>query len=294
MMHKALSDIAIREIRVVNPRTRNKHGFDAIVNSIAAVGLKKPITVTQRSPAEDGTRYDLVCGQGRMEACMALGYTTIPANVIEASKEDHFVMSLVENIARRPPSSKELFREIITLKKRGYSSIEIAAKLGRDVPFINSVNHLIDMNAADLVEAVEANRIPLSIALLISSANEPELQRALSQAYESGELRGRRLHHAKRLIASHTSRRVELDKSQQEPALSGPALVREYQRRSREQQALINRASQTRDKLLLMKSAMKTLLTDSEFVALLRAENLQQIPAELACDGDEDEPTTCV
>src|SRR6185437_13761416 len=105
MMHKALSDIAIREIRVVNPRTRNKHGFDAIVNSIAAVGLKKPITVTQRSPAEDGTRYDLVCGQGRMEACMALGYTTIPANVIEASKEDHFVMSLVENIARRPPSS---------------------------------------------------------------------------------------------------------------------------------------------------------------------------------------------
>lgn len=294
MTRKALSDIAIREIRVVNPRTRNKHAFDAIVNSIAAVGLKKPITVTQRSPSEDGTQYDLVCGQGRMEAFVALGYATIPANVIEASRDDHFLMSLVENIARRPPSSKELFREIVNLKKRGYSSTEIAAKLGRDATFINSVSHLIDKNAADLVEAVESNRIPLSIALLISSANEPELQRALSQAYESGELRGRRLQQAKRLIASHTAQRVELDKSQQEPALSGRALVREYQRRTREQQALLNRASQTRERLLLLKSAMKTLLADAEFVVLLRAENLQQMPAELAWKGDVDEPTNCV
>lgn len=292
MMHKALSEVAIREIRVVNPRTRHKLAFEEIVKSIAAVGLKKPITVTHRSPSEDGTQYDLVCGQGRMEACETLGYITIPANVIEASSADHFVMSLVENIARRPPSSKELFREIVNLKKRGYSPTDIATKLGRDDAFIKSVNHLIDKNAADLVAAVESNRIPLSIALVISSANEPELQQALSQAYESGELRGFRFREAKRLIASHTARRVQLDKSQQEPALSGRALVREYQRRTREQQALVNRASQTRDRLLLLKSAMKTLLADGQFVSLLRAENLQQIPAELECSGDEDEPTS--
>lgn len=292
MMHKALNEVAIREIRVVNPRTRHKLAFEEIVKSIAAVGLKKPITVTHRSPSEDGTQYDLVCGQGRMEACETLGYITIPANVIEASSADHFVMSLVENIARRPPSSKELFREIVNLKKRGYSPTDIATKLGRDDAFIKSVNHLIDKNAADLVAAVESNRIPLSIALVISSANEPELQQALSQAYESGELRGFRLREAKRLIASHTARRVQLDKSQQEPALSGRALVREYQRRTREQQALVNRASQTRDRLLLLKSAMKTLLADGQFVSLLRAENLQQIPAELECSGDEDEPTS--
>lgn len=286
MIRKTLSDIAIREIRVVNPRTRDKHAFDAIVNSIAAVGLKRPITVTQRPPSEDGTQYDLVCGQGRMEAFTALGYKTIPANVIEASSDDHFVMSLVENIARRPPSSRELFREIVNLKKRGYSSTEIAAKLGRDANFIRAVDHLVEQNAADLVTALENNRIPLSIALVISSANEPELQQALSQAYESGELRGCRLRQAKRLIAKHQERRAHLGNSQQEPTLSGRALVREYQERIREQQELINRASQTRDKLLVLKSAMKILLADGQFVALLQVENLQQVPAELECDGE--------
>src|SRR5579859_814854 len=112
MMRKALCDIPISEIRIVNPRTRDKRRFEAVVNSIATVGLKKPITVAQRSRSEDGTQYDLICGQGRLEAFLRLGQATIPSNVIEASKEDQLVMSLVENIARRPPSNKDLFQEV--------------------------------------------------------------------------------------------------------------------------------------------------------------------------------------
>ena len=49
----------------------------------------------------DGTQYDLVCGQGRLEAFLALGQTTIPAIVINASREDQYLMSLIENIARK-------------------------------------------------------------------------------------------------------------------------------------------------------------------------------------------------
>src|SRR5581483_6406860 len=62
--------IPIEHITVVNPRVRNQRVFKGIIENIAEIGLKKPITVTRRS-SPDGPRYDLVCGQGRLEAFQA-------------------------------------------------------------------------------------------------------------------------------------------------------------------------------------------------------------------------------
>ena len=104
--------ITISEINIANPRPRNKYIFDQIVTSISTLGLKTPITVSKREAHQDGTHYDLVCGQGRLEAFIALGQSEIPAIVIKASQEDCYVMSLVENLARRHPGSLELMREI--------------------------------------------------------------------------------------------------------------------------------------------------------------------------------------
>ena len=64
--------IPIDRITVINPRVRNKKIFKEIISNIAELGLKKPITVTRRDDT-DGPRYDLVCGQGRLEAYQALG-----------------------------------------------------------------------------------------------------------------------------------------------------------------------------------------------------------------------------
>src|ERR1700683_5229180 len=95
--------IPIDQINVLNPRSRNKIVFQSIVSNISNLGLKRPITVARRTEPVGGKPYDLVCGQGRLEAFMALGQTEIPAIVREASKEDCFLMSLVENVARRRP-----------------------------------------------------------------------------------------------------------------------------------------------------------------------------------------------
>jgi ParB family transcriptional regulator, chromosome partitioning protein len=278
---KPLCDVPIAEIRIVNPRTRSRVRFRAIVSSIESVGLKKPITVTKRPLAGDGTQYDLVCGQGRIEAFLALGQVTIPANVIEASQEDQFVMSLVENIARRPPSNRALLREVLNLKERGYHSREIATKLGREVDYIDAIVHLIEHDEAFLVEAVEANRIPVTIAVLISSADDPGVQTALSEAYESGALRGARFKEAKRIIARYSAKRLESGQPGLRRRLSGEALVREYQQRTREQQALVKRAALIRERLVLLKSVTRTLLEDEHFVTLLRAEQLQDMPEQL-------------
>lgn len=59
--------IPIDRITIVNPRVRNKRSFRDIIDNIAQLGLKKPITVSRRVEA-GGPFYDLVCGQGRLEA----------------------------------------------------------------------------------------------------------------------------------------------------------------------------------------------------------------------------------
>jgi ParB family chromosome partitioning protein len=103
--------IPLDAIDVINPRARSRKVFQEIVDSIAAVGLKRPITVAaRRGPA--GLRYDLVCGQGRLEAFRELGQSTIPAVVVEAGNEDCLVMSLVENVARRQHQALDLLHDI--------------------------------------------------------------------------------------------------------------------------------------------------------------------------------------
>jgi ParB family chromosome partitioning protein len=53
-----------------------------------------------------------------MEAMAGLGEKTVPALVVDTSREEQLLMGLVENIARRPPSNRDLIREVRELTQR--------------------------------------------------------------------------------------------------------------------------------------------------------------------------------
>ena len=80
--------IPIYQINILNPRTRNRAVFQGIVSNISNIGLKKPIVVARRGEPVDGKAYDLVCGQGRLEAFIALGQTEVPAIIMDASRRN--------------------------------------------------------------------------------------------------------------------------------------------------------------------------------------------------------------
>jgi ParB family chromosome partitioning protein len=139
------------------------------VEPLLRVGLKKPITVVRRSTTgQDGKTFDLVCGQGRIEELIALGETHIPSIVIEAPKEDQFLMSLVENIARRRPSNRDILREVKSLRDRGYSVGEIAKKFGMERMYISGIVHLVEHEEVALIDFVEAGKLPISVAVEIA------------------------------------------------------------------------------------------------------------------------------
>ena len=123
--------IPVDRIRIVNPRSRDKKRFERIVESIATAGLKRPITVTRGKPGEGGVEtFDLVCGQGRLEAFIALGQREIPVLVRGMSKTDGLVASLVENIARRRVRTLDQVRMIHWMKAQGRRSRRLPARPG--------------------------------------------------------------------------------------------------------------------------------------------------------------------
>ncbi|MBR0678280.1 ParB N-terminal domain-containing protein, partial [Roseomonas alkaliterrae] len=124
-----VQSVPIALIDVINPRARNRKVFREMLDSIAAVGLKRPITVAVRQGPQ-GLRYDLICGQGRLEAFRELGQVEIPAVVVDAETEDCLVMSLVENVARRQHQAIDLLHDIDGMRRRGHSDPEIARKTG--------------------------------------------------------------------------------------------------------------------------------------------------------------------
>ena len=278
----AVALIPIDRISVINPRVRNKKVFNEIVANIAEIGLKRPVTVARREDA-DGPRYDLVCGQGRLEAYQSLGQNEIPAVVVEAENEDCLVMSLVENLARRQHRAIDLLHDIEGLKKRGYRDTEIAAKTGLTVEYARGVIRLLKSGEHRLLRAVEAGHVPVSVAVEIATAEDAEVQQILQQAYEKNVLRGHKLVAVKRLVEQRRLRgkgRKVTDTLRGRP-LSVDRLLRTYRDDTDKKRKLVRKAEATRDRLIFVTEGLRKLLADTNFVTLLRAEKLDTLPQNL-------------
>ena len=281
----AVEMVPVNQITVSNPRIRNKKVFQQIIDSISKVGLKKPITVSRSENGSENPSYELVCGQGRLEAFISLGEPQIPAIVVDVTEEDRLIMSLVENLARRQHRPLELLHDIGELRKRGYSDKEIAAKTGLSYEYVHTIGHLLEEGEELLLTAVEAGQIPVSVAIDISAADEEGVQEALAQAYQEGLLRGKKLLTAKRLVERRqrrgkAMRRVPLARGR--IRISSEALVRAYEREADRQRLMIKKAEITQSRLLFVVEAVRTLLADENFVTLLRAEDLATMPRPLA------------
>lgn len=277
--------IPLEHITVVNPRERGKRKFKQIVDNIASLGLKKPITVTPKETASGVEEYYLVCGQGRYEAYKILGEKEIPALVVHVTKEELLLISLVENLARRQHSSIELFRDISDLLDRGYSFTDIAAKTALDVTYVRGMVKLLKKGEERLLQAVEKGQIPVSVAVTIASSDDHQIQKALTEAYEKNTLRGNRLLAARRLVEKRKTDGKGIrsgSRKQNVDAVSSQKLLRTYQKETARQRLVIQKSKLCETRLLFVVSALRQLFEDDHFISLLRAETLDTLPTYLS------------
>lgn len=283
-MH-TVSMIPIDHIQVLNPRVRNQRVFGEIVDNIETIGLKRPITVSRREQPDGPFEYNLVCGQGRLEAYQCLGMTEIPAIVIHANEEDCLIMSLVENVARRQHPPIEIMRDIESLHKRGYDETEIARKVGMTTSWVSMLIGLLEKGEERLVAAVETGLIPVSLAVTIARSDDAGIQEALAETYTQGLLKGRKLTLVRRLLNQRAIQgkheRIRSIGKKGSRKLDAQKLMQIYQREVSKQQLLMRQADITQKRLLFVVRALQNLLQQSEFAALLQEEGMDTIPALL-------------
>lgn len=279
MEQGAIVLISIEDIQILNPRVRNQIIAEEIRQNIQSVGLKRPITVSPRKDTKNGKKYDLVCGQGRLEAFISAGETEIPSLVREVSEEDAHIMSLVENIARRSGNALELLQSIKYLKTQGYEDDAIAAKTNLGKDYIRGIIRLLEQGEEYLVNAVEKGRIPLYQALNISSEDDTAVQMALAEAYESGALTGKKLVVAQKIISRRKHYGKGLSAPQRDNAkVSAEDLIAAYEKEAKEKKRLLAQSNYIKGVLDYTSSVLHKLLNDVHFTNQLKAVGMNDIP----------------
>jgi ParB family chromosome partitioning protein len=175
-----------------------------------------------------------------------------------------------------------ILREVRSLRERGYNVADIARKIGMERMYISGIVHLVEHQEVALIKAVEAGRLPISVAVQIANGKDSKVSEALSQAHETGQLRGTKLAAARRLIAKRIERRQKEGKAEEvRRKVTGNMSVQVYKQRVRERKALIAKAELTKERLLLITSVMRQLIGDENFITLLRAEAVVDMPKQL-------------
>ena len=274
--------VPVQSVRIVNPRVRDRRKFEQIVHNISVVGLKRPITVMEGKPGPDGApTYDLVCGQGRLEAFIALGQMEIPEVVRRMSKTDGLIASLVENIARRRVRAIDQIRLIQWMQEQGNSLDDIARKTGLGESYLHGILKLLSQGEERVLDAVLHGRLPITIAVSIAGTDDEAAQRMLLEAYERKEMKQTTLSVFRKLL----DQRNCFGKTYSKDARMGPrrrttadGLILAYKQETQRQKLMVRKASACETRLLSLTAAFTALLADENFATLLRAEDLNTLP----------------
>lgn len=187
-------------------------------------------------------------------------------------------MSLVENIARRKPTTMETVRHLVMLRERGYSEPDIARKTGILESHVYESLHLYDHGEERLLAAVEMGRIAVQTAAIIARSEHSDVQGALLDAFEQGQITHGELTKARIIADSRKSFGKSRAPGGKSPPLTGEAIVRAFQRERQKQRQALKKAELCETRLFFAINALKMLFRDENFVNLLRAEGLESLP----------------
>ena len=134
MTDNRIRNIPLKNIHP-NPGQPRKYfdpdAMDALTDSIERYGVLSPITVRECGENE----YELISGERRYRAAYNAGLIDIPCIVIDASRSDCAILSLLENLQREDLSFLEVaesYRGLV--KNEGFTSRELSRRLG-DRPY---------------------------------------------------------------------------------------------------------------------------------------------------------------
>jgi ParB family chromosome partitioning protein len=182
-------------------------------------------------------------------------------------------------MARRLPPPLALMNEIERLKTQGYTNVEIGKKLDILDPVVGGYIALKNAGEERLLDAAINERIPLGVAMDIAKADSPEMQRELLKLYETKQLNQVSIRTVKRLIDQRRFIGKNRDANTgKKKRTSAESLINAFKRESQRQRLMVKKARLCEAKLIIIVTAFSKLLADENFITLLRAESLAEMP----------------
>jgi ParB-like partition proteins len=184
-------DILVKiPVEVISPNPfQPRVNFDPVTmeelqKSILENGLIQPITVRRA----ENNRYELISGERRLKACIAIGYRNIPAYIIKVdSEESMLAMALIENIQREKLNPVEIGMAYKRLMDECHLTQEqIADKVGKDRTTVANSIRLLKL-PKEILDSLISEKITSGHArALINIPSEAMQLDALKKIHEDG------------------------------------------------------------------------------------------------------------
>lgn len=139
-------DVGIIDPNPFQPRLEmDEQAFEELKKSVQEKGIIQPIAVR---PWKNG-RYQLIAGERRLRAAIAVGLKRIPAYVLDVkSDEDMLEIALIENVQREHLNPIDLARGYQRLIDECHlTQEEVAEKIGKDRATVANIIRLLKLPA---------------------------------------------------------------------------------------------------------------------------------------------------
>lgn len=258
---RRFAQIPIDKIEVVNPRTRDEERFKENIRSIDELGLYKPICVNERWYKKTG-KYELVYGEGRLEAFRRLGKTHIEADVINVSKEQALLEGLAENLTRAKKNVIDFARIILQMHERGMNYNELAKITGKTSTTLIDYVALMQKGEERLIRGVEENLFSISFAMKVIESAKSDIQHFLMDAYEQGEISVRHMGSITKLL----NERAKKGLSNKDMTIQKLQTIAKT--KTKETKMFVAEANIKRNDAIHLTECLKELWDDEEFVKM--------------------------
>ncbi|RJP27313.1 MAG: ParB/RepB/Spo0J family partition protein [Candidatus Omnitrophota bacterium] len=185
----------------------DQESLDELIQSIRERGVIQPILVRRK-----GDSFELIAGERRFRAAIALKLQEIPAIIKEAEDIDSLELSLVENLQREDLNPIEEARAYqYMIEKFQYTQERISEVLGKSRVSVTNSLRLLKL-PIEVQEELKNGRISFAHGRALLELDEPNLQRKIMNDIISNSLSVRELENIikskrKTLVRKHPSAR---------------------------------------------------------------------------------------
>ncbi|MGL4595455.1 MAG: ParB/RepB/Spo0J family partition protein [Thermoguttaceae bacterium] len=254
--------IPIDKIIVVNSRQRDEKRFLENIRSISELGMYKPICVNESKLKKTG-KYELVCGEGRIEACRRLGITEIEAEIINVSDEHALLLGLAENLTRAPKNVIEFARRLRQMYERGVSYRELGRITGRSAEMMRSYVTLMQQGEERLIRGVENGIFTISFAIDIVNSPLKDIQKLVMDLFLDGKLIQKDFDSINAILNERASKGLS------NSDMTTRQLKSEIRKKTKECKRVYEQGKIKRDDVISLKAGLDELWNDVRFSKIL-------------------------